>query len=84
VIDCKWIYKIKRRADGTADRFKARLVAKGFKQRYGIDYEDIFSPVVKSATIRLVLSIDVSRGWHLRQLDVKTRFYMVFWKKRSI
>jgi len=50
------------------------LVAKGFKQRYGIDYEDPFSPVVKAATIRLVLAISVSRGWSLRQLDVQNAF----------
>ena len=49
-------------------------MAKGFKQRYGIDYEDTFSPVVKAATIRLVLSILVSQGWSLRQLDVKNTF----------
>jgi hypothetical protein len=43
------------------DRYKARLVAKGFKQRYGIEYEDTFSPVVKASTIILVLSLVVSR-----------------------
>jgi hypothetical protein len=70
VIGCKWVYKDKRKSDGSIDRYKARLVAKGFKQRYGIDHEDMFSPVVKAATIHLVLSIAVSKGWSLRQLDV--------------
>jgi hypothetical protein len=49
-------------------------VAKGFKQRYGIDYEDTFSPVVKAATIRLVLSLVVSRNWCSRQLAVQNAF----------
>jgi hypothetical protein len=51
IIDCKWVYRIKKNVDGIVDRYKARLVAKGFKQGYGIDHEDTFSPV-----IRLLLS----------------------------
>jgi hypothetical protein len=74
IVCCKWVYKIKRKQDGSLDRYKARLVAKGFKQCYGIDYDDTFSPVVKITTIHIVLSIAVSRGWNLRQIDVQNAF----------
>jgi histone deacetylase 1/2 len=74
VIDCKWVHHIKKHIDGTVDIYKTRLVAKCFKLRYGLDYKDIFSPVVKATTIRLVLSISVSKRWSLRQLDVKNVF----------
>jgi hypothetical protein len=74
VIEYKWVHKVKRKADGSIDWYKARLVAKGFKQRYEIDYEDTFSPVVKAATIRLVLSLAMKQGWSSRELDVQNTF----------
>jgi hypothetical protein len=74
IIGCRWVFKIKRKADGSNDRYKGRLFAKGYRQRHGIDYEDTFSLVVKVATILLILSIVVSKGWSLRQLDVQNAF----------
>jgi hypothetical protein len=74
IIDCKRVYKIKRKADGSLDQYKARLVAKGFKQQYGIDYEETFSPIVKSASIRIILSPAVSKCWSIRQLEDQNAF----------
>lgn len=66
VINSKWVFKLKRRPNGEIDRYKARLVAKGLKQRYGINYEDTFSPMVKPSTIRIAIALVVSKGWNLR------------------
>ena len=66
VIDCKWVFKLEQKSDGSIDRYKVCLVAKMFKQQYGIDYNDTFSPVVKPTIIRLLLSLAISRGWAIR------------------
>ena len=65
VVGSRWVYKIKRRSDGSIERYKARLVARGFTQQEGIDYFETFSPVTKQANVRLVFSIAVLCGWKI-------------------
>lgn len=74
LVDCKWIYKIKYRSNGTIERPKTLVVAHGFHQVAGVDFHETYSPVVKPTTIRLILSLVVSCNWVLRQLDVKNAF----------
>lgn len=62
VVGNKWIYKIKRWADGTLECYKAQLVAQGLTQHEGIDYDETFSPVVKPPTICTLLALAHSRS----------------------
>jgi hypothetical protein len=62
----KWVYRIKKNTYGSIARHKARLIAKGFGQEEGIDYNETFSSVVKSTTVRLVLALATQLHWPLR------------------
>ncbi|GJX00765.1 serine/threonine-protein kinase TOR isoform X2 [Tanacetum coccineum] len=76
VVDGKWVYRLKRDKNGAITRYKARFVAKGFRQQPSIDFHETFNPVVKSTTIRAVLSLTVTNDWPLRQLDIQNAFFM--------
>ncbi|KAH9682404.1 hypothetical protein KPL71_027339 [Citrus sinensis] len=71
----KWVYTKKQGSPNqTTPRYKARLVAKGFAQKEGIDYNEVFSPVVKHTSIRILLALVAEYELELAQLDVKTAF----------
>ncbi|GKA20821.1 ribonuclease H-like domain-containing protein [Tanacetum coccineum] len=69
-----WLFKHKFHADGTLSRYKARLVANGSSQQLGVDFDKIFSPVIKLAIIRTVLRLAMSHKWSIHHLDVKNAF----------
>lgn len=73
-VKCKGIYKIKKDWEGKLDRYKARLVAKVFTQKYGINYFETLSPVVKNSTIRLLLAMAIKLTLDINHMDVPTAF----------
>ena len=74
VLKCRWVFVIKYDENGSIERFKARLVIKGYEETYGIDYDEIFSPVLRFETLRFLLTLGAVKDYEIHQMDVKTAF----------
>ena len=80
VLRNKWVFKLNKDGDKLV-KYKARLVVKGFSQKQGIDFDEIFSPIVKMSSIRVVLGLVANLDLELKQLDLKTAFLHGDWKE---
>ena len=70
----RWVYKVKQEKHTSKPCYKARLVVKGFSQKKCIDFDQIFSPIIKMSSIRVVLGLTTSIDLEIEQMDVKTAF----------
>jgi hypothetical protein len=73
-IGLKWVFKLKKDSTGKIVKHKARLVAKGYVQRKGVDFEEVFAPVARMETVKLILAVAAQLGWQVHHLDVKSAF----------
>jgi hypothetical protein len=73
-IGVKWVFKVKRDKHGAGSRHKAHLVVKGYVQRRGINYDEVFPPVARLNSVRLLIALAAHEGWEVHHMDVKSTF----------
>ena len=73
-IGLKWVYKVKRDENGNIVCHKARLIAKGYVQRASVDFDEVFSPIARMESVRLMLALAAHQGWEVHHMDVKSMF----------
>src|SRR5882762_10102774 len=73
-IGSRWVFKVKRNADGSIERYKARLVAKGFSQRPGFDFNETFAPTARFSAICTILALSALEDLHLQSIDISHAF----------
>ncbi|QHN94291.1 Retrovirus-related Pol polyprotein [Arachis hypogaea] len=73
-IGCKWVFRIKKHPNETIQKYKARLIAKGFHQKEGVNFNQVFSPIVQPSTVKIMLSLALTKGWKIRQFDFNNDF----------
>jgi len=74
IVGSKWVFRIKRNADGSIEKYKARVVARRFTQVFGQDYYDTFSPVAKLASFRAVLALAACNDWEIETFDFNSAY----------
>ena len=74
IVECRWLFTVKYKADGLLERYTARVVAKGYTQTSGIDYQETFAHVAKMDTVGKLLSLAANLNWQLTHSDVKNAF----------
>jgi hypothetical protein len=70
----KWVYKVKKDEQGNMLKHKARLIAKGYVQQHGVDYDEVFAPVARLESVRLIITLAAHEGWAVHHMDVKSAF----------
>ena len=73
-LPCHWVLAVKYNADGTIERFKARLVINGQFQQFGVDFDEIYAPVARFESLRIILALGTILDCHIHQMDVSTAF----------